>query len=157
MLATVRRSLSCAAAVTAAMLVFLVLIVSVPALTPRADALTARQGERVVAIAASKRGAPYRWGAAGPRYFDCSGYTKWVFARLGRSLPHSAAQQAGRVRHVRVSDRRRGDLVFFRSGGRVYHVAIYAGRNSVWHAPRPGERVHRERIWTRSVFYGRVR
>lgn len=157
MLTTVRRSLSCAAALTAAVLVLLVLLASAPPLSPPADALTVRQGDRIVAIAASKRGAPYRYGADGPRSFDCSGYTKWVFARLGRSLPHSSARQAARVRHVRASDRRRGDLVFFRSGGRVYHVAIYAGRNSVWHAPRPGERVHRERIWTRSVSYGRVR
>jgi len=157
MFLSVRRTLSCATALAVAVLTLLVLLVSAPPLTPRADALTVRQGDRIVAIAASKRGAPYRWGADGPRAFDCSGFTKWVFARLGRSLPHSSARQAARVRHVRASERRRGDLVFFRSGGRVYHVAIYAGRNSVWHAPRPGERVHRERIWTRSVSYGRVR
>ena len=157
MLATVRRPLPGSAALSVALLLLPLLFALAPPLMPRADALTARQGDHVVAIAASKRGAPYRWGADGPRAFDCSGFTKWVFARLGRSLPHSSARQAARVRHVRASERRRGDLVFFRSGGRVYHVAIYAGRNSVWHAPRPGERVHRERIWTRSVSYGRVR
>ena len=124
---------------------------------PSADAMTAQTQLRVVRIAASKAGAPYVYGAAGPRAFDCSGYTRWVFARLGRYLPHNAAAQSGAVRHVRAADRRPGDLVFFHSGGHVYHVAIYAGRNSVWHAPRPGERVHRERLWTRSVFYGRVR
>jgi len=156
MLATVRRPLPRSAALSVALLLLPLLFALAPPLMPRADALTARQGDHVVAIAASKRGAPYRWGADGPRYFDCSGFTKWVFARIGRSLPHSAARQAARVRHVRASNRRRGDLVFFRSGGHVYHVAIYAGRNSVWHAPRPGERVHRERIWTTSVSYGRV-
>jgi len=41
-------------------------------------------------------------------------------------------------------------------GGRVYHVAIYAGGDSVWHAPRPGESVHREHLWTHAVSYGRV-
>jgi cell wall-associated NlpC family hydrolase len=156
MLATVRRPLSHAAAPTAVVLLLQAVLASAPTLAPSAEGLTMRQADRIVAIAASKRGAPYRYGAAGPNAFDCSGYTKWVFARIGRSLPHSSAMQYARVRHVRASERRRGDLVFFRSGGRVYHVAIYAGRNYVWHASRPGEYVHRERIWTGSVAYGRV-
>jgi len=38
----------------------------------------------------------------------------------------------------------------------MYHVGIYAGRNRIWHAPRTGERVRRERLWTRDVTYRRV-
>ena len=113
-------------------------------------------GERIVKIAASKRGTPYAYGAAGPRAFDCSGYTRWVYARAGRQLPHSSAAQAGRTHRVPAKHARRGDLVFFTSGGRVYHVGIYAGKGRVWHAPRPGERVHLERIWTRAHFFGRI-
>ena len=63
----------------------------------------------------------------------------------------------GAVRHVGRSARHRGDLVFFQPGGHVYHVAIYAGHNSVWHSPRPGQRVKREHLWTNAVSYGRVR
>ncbi len=156
MLATV-SSLSRAVVLTATFLTLVLLMSTAPPVVAPADAITARQGERIVHIAASKKGAPYRYGADGPRAFDCSGFTKWVFGKLGRRLPHSAAMQARKVRHVRARDRRRGDLVFFRSGGHVYHVAIYAGRHRVWHSPRPGERVHRARIWTRSVSFGRVR
>jgi cell wall-associated NlpC family hydrolase len=79
-----------------------------------------------------------------------------VFSRVGRHLPRTSRAQAGAARHVARSHRRSGDLVFFRSHGRVYHVAIYAGGNRVWHSPRPGERVKLSRIWTRSVSYGRV-
>ena len=48
---------------------------------------------------------------------------------------------------------RRGDLMFFTSGGHVYHVGIFLGRARdgrplLLHAPRSGERVHRERVWT---------
>ncbi len=111
----------------------------------------------VLHIAASKKGTPYRYGANGPRAFDCSGFTRWVFARVGKHLPRTSRAQAAFARHVRKSQRRTGDLVFFRSRGRVYHVGIYAGHNRIWHAPRTGERVHLERIWTRSVSYGRVR
>jgi cell wall-associated NlpC family hydrolase len=155
--ATARRHLSRAALPAAIPLVVVLLLTATPTLVPSAHALTARQGDRIVHIAASKAGAPYRYGAAGPRAFDCSGFTKWVFGRTGRWLPHSSARQFERVRRVRAVDRRRGDLVFFHSGGRVYHVAIYAGRGRVWHASRPGEYVHRERLWTRAVTYGRVR
>lgn len=115
------------------------------------------RGKRVLRIAASKRGTPYRYGAAGPQAFDCSGYTAWVYRHVGERLPHNSAAQAGRVRRIGPKQARIGDLVFFRSGGGVYHVGIFAGHHSIWHSPRPGRRVHREQIWTSSVFYGRVR
>ena len=41
--------------------------------------------------------------------------------------------------------------------GGVYHVAIYAGHGYIWHAPHSGTRVRRDHIWTRSVFFGRVK
>ena len=124
--------------------------------TPSADAKTAPVRDRVVHIAASKAGTPYRYGATGPSAFDCSGFTRWVYSKVGRHLPRTSSAQAGAARHVPASDRHRGDLVFFSSGGQVYHVAIYAGGDSVWHAPRPGETVHREHLWTNAVSYGRV-
>jgi cell wall-associated NlpC family hydrolase len=132
------------------------LVASSVTFTPTADAMSAQTRAEVVHVAASKRGAPYRYGAAGPRAFDCSGYTQWVFARVGRHLPRTSRAQASATRHVPGSQRRSGDLVFFSNHGRVYHVAIYAGGNRIWHAPRSGERVRRERIWSRSVSYGRV-
>ena len=109
----------------------------------------------VLRIAASKAGTPYVYGATGPSAFDCSGFTQWVFNRVGKSLPRTAAAQAGAVRRISADDARPGDLVFFTGSGGVYHVGIYAGGGAIWHAPRPGEGVRREQIWTSSVFYGR--
>ena len=146
-----RRSLVHAAIVVGA------LVASSATLAPAADAMTQSTRSHVLHIAASKKGTPYRYGATGPRAFDCSGYTRWVFAKVGRHLPRTSRAQARYARHITRSHRRAGDLVFFRSHGRVYHVGIYAGRNSVWHSPRPGQRVKRDRLWTRSVSYGRVR
>jgi cell wall-associated NlpC family hydrolase len=139
------------------LLVLSALITLAPVSTPRADALTMNQRLYVLQVAASRQGAPYQYGAAGPWRFDCSGYTQWVFAHLGRHLPHSSAMQSTVVRHIPASDRQRGDLVFFTSGGHVYHVGIYAGLGRIWHAPHTGSVVHRERLWTSHVFYGRVR
>ena len=131
------------------------LFASLLLVTPSADAKAA-PGRDVLSIAASKAGTPYRWGATGPSAFDCSGYTRWVFAKVGRHLPRTSAAQAGAARHVSASNRQPGDLVFFHGSGGVYHVAIYAGGDSVWHAPRPGKSVHREQLWTNAVSYGRV-
>jgi cell wall-associated NlpC family hydrolase len=153
----IRRLLVHAVIVVAGAVALTVLMASSSLTTPGADALSPHKRERVMKIAASKKGTPYRYGASGPRAFDCSGYTRWVYRKVGKFLPHNSAAQARRTKHIRKIHRKRGDLVFFRSGGHVYHVGIYAGHGRIWHAPRPGRRVHRGRIWTNAVSYGRVR
>jgi cell wall-associated NlpC family hydrolase len=128
------------------------------AAAPRASALVSpATAEHAVTLARSRKGSPYSYGATGPHHFDCSGLTRWVYRHLGKRLPHSSAAQAQRVKRISRAHARRGDLVFFYGGGGVYHVGIYAGRHHVWHAPYSGTRVRRDRIWTRQVFYGRVR
>lgn len=117
----------------------------------------AARGGRIVALARSQAGKPYAYGASGPGAYDCSGLTMWVYRHVHESLPHSSAAQVGRTHRESRAAARPGDLVFFTDGGGVYHVAIYAGANSVWHAPYSGARVRKERIWTSSVFFGRVR
>ncbi|NBM16858.1 C40 family peptidase [Streptomyces sp. GC420] len=112
-------------------------------------------GVKAVAVAASKRGAPYAYGATGPDRFDCSGLTLYSFRKAGKHLPRTAAQQYRRSRPVHGDRRHLGDLVFFPRGGTVGHVGIYAGHGRIWHAPRPGSRVRLERIWTGNVRYGR--
>jgi cell wall-associated NlpC family hydrolase len=118
--------------------------------------ITAEKGNAAVSWARSRKGSPYSYGAVGPHRFDCSGLTRWVFAHVGKSLPHSSSAQAGKVKRISRSHARRGDLVFFYGHGGVYHVAIYAGNGMIWHAPHSGAVVSLEPIWTSSVFYGRV-
>ncbi|MER5886527.1 C40 family peptidase [Streptomyces sp. NPDC001941] len=108
-------------------------------------------------VAASKKGAPYKYGAAGPSRFDCSGLTLYSYKRAGKTLPRTAQQQYNKTRHIGSGSRQKGDLVFFHSGRGVYHVGIYAGSGKIWHSPKPGSGVKLERIWTKSVYYGRVR
>ncbi|WP_327358185.1 C40 family peptidase [Streptomyces sp. NBC_01304] len=122
-----------------------------------ADAEAASPAGRALQIAASKKGSPYKYGAEGPRRFDCSGLTLYSFKKAGKKLPRTAAQQYNKTKHISKGNRQRGDLVFFHSGRSVYHVGIYAGKGKIWHSPKPGTRVRLERIWTKSVWYGRVR
>jgi cell wall-associated NlpC family hydrolase len=132
----------------------------------QADALTRHQRERKVhhglRVAINQVGDPYRYGAAGPKSFDCSGLTMFSYKRAGLYLPRSSDGQASYARHILRKNMRRGDLMFFTSGGGVYHVGIFLGRARdgrplLLHAPRPGQQVHRERVWTNHWFPGTLR
>ena len=126
------------------------------ATTTYEGAYSSATGERIVAIAKQYVGVPYVYGGATPAGFDCSGFTMYVFRKVGVKLPHSATGQMHKAHRISRSSARKGDLVFFRSGGRAYHVGIYAGGNKVLHSPRPGGRVSTVNIWTRNVSFGRV-
>ena len=128
--------------------------IAVPGLST--DASAATMATKALNIAASKKGAPYQWGAIGPRRFDCSGLTLYSFKKAGKKLPRTAAQQYNKTHHISSGSRRAGDLVFFHYGSNVYHVGIYAGHNKIWHAPKSGSVVRLEKIWTKSGWYGRV-
>jgi cell wall-associated NlpC family hydrolase len=114
-------------------------------------------GVRVVRDASVYRGTPYQYGAAGPSRFDCSGFTRFIFAKFGISLPHSSSGQYSMVRHVANSQKQIGDLVFFHTGGgHVYHVGIYAGGDEIWAATHTGDFVRLEGMWNASYYVGRV-
>jgi cell wall-associated NlpC family hydrolase len=116
------------------------------------------RGERVMRTVRAQAGDPYAWGGTGPNRFDCSGLTKYVYQKAtGKSLPRTSGAQAGATKRISRGAAKPGDLVFFTGGGGVYHVAIYAGGNQVWHAPGSGKSVSKAKIWTGSVFFGRVR
>ncbi|MCR1783447.1 C40 family peptidase [Nocardioides carbamazepini] len=121
----------------------------------KAEERAEKRIDKVMATVRSRAGKPYAYGAAGPNAFDCSGLVQWVYRHVGENLPRTSSAQAGATQRVRSPQV--GDLVFFTSGGRVYHVGIYAGDRMLWHASRPGVPVRKDRIWTGSVFYGRVR
>jgi cell wall-associated NlpC family hydrolase len=101
---------------------------------PPADA---GRGAQVVAIAMQYLGTPYVWAAADPSVgFDCSGLTKYVFAKVGVSLPHYAAAQYQLGSPVSKDQLQPGDLVFFRGLG---HMGMYIGGGNMIHAPRTGD------------------
>lgn len=122
----------------------------------RTAAASSSRGAAVVREAARHAGQPYRYGAAGPRAFDCSGFVQYVYGRVGVSLPRTSSAQAAAVRRVPQSAKRPGDLIAMRSGGRVTHVGIYAGANTMWVARHTGTTIARQKLWTSSYSVGRV-
>ena len=120
------------------------------------DVGAAAGGSSVLSIAARYVGTPYLYGGTTPRGFDCSGYTQYVYAQLGISLPRTADQQMNATRRVSRSEARPGDLVFFVSGGSAYHNGIYAGNGMMYDSPRSGKTVQKRAIWEATVVFGRV-
>jgi cell wall-associated NlpC family hydrolase len=114
-------------------------------------------GQKVVAEAKTHKGKPYVYGATGPSKFDCSGFTKYVFSRFGKKLPHSSSAQYGAVSHVAKSSVQVGDLIFFKSSsGSINHVSIYAGNGKMWDAPKSGDHVRLRAIYSSNYVVGRL-
>lgn len=82
----------------------------------------------VLSVANNYLGTKYNWAGASPASgFDCSGFTSFVFAQAGKSLPRTAHSQY--VNSTKVSNPQPGDLVFFsaNNNGHITHVGIYSG------------------------------
>ena len=100
--------------------------------------------ENLFKIAEENLGKPYVWGAIGPSAFDCSGFTSYVYNKLGVHIPRTARQQAQYGELVDKSALKTGDLVFFdtdfhREG--IDHVGIYIGGNRFIHASSAKKKV----------------
>jgi len=92
---------------------------------------------RVLRVADSYVGVPYVWGGNTPKGFDCSGFTKYVFAKYGVSLPRTSREQVHAGSAVAPDFRalRPGDLMMFAEPGEaISHVAIYVGNGRIIHA-----------------------
>jgi cell wall-associated NlpC family hydrolase len=133
------------------------------AATGAAKPAAARQQKvlRAASVALQQIGDPYRYGAAGPRAFDCSGLMKYSYAKAGIKLPRTASAQSRRAHRIPKRKLRRGDLMFFTDGGGVYHAAMFLkwskGHAVMVHSPGSGEHVRRDHPWTNHWFAGTLR
>jgi len=106
---------------------------------------------RVLPTADHYVGVKYRYGGTSPTTgFDCSGFVQYVFAQHGVRLPRTSRQQAavGTRLSADWDAVAPGDLVMFEEGGRIGHVAIYAGRNRIIHATASGGSVRYDDLST---------
>ncbi|MCV2395096.1 NlpC/P60 family protein [Actinotalea sp. M2MS4P-6] len=108
-------------------------------------------GNAVLEIAARYVGVPYVHGGSSPSGFDCSGFTQYVYAQLGISLPRTTGAQLNAGQAVSRADALPGDLIW--SPG---HVGIYAGGNLQIDAPRPGKTIQFRAIWQSNPVFVRI-
>lgn len=100
----------------------------------------------LVAYALQFQGAPYVYGGTTPDGWDCSGFTSYVFAHFGITLPRVAASQgsAGTL----VSDPQPGDLMVSAT-----HAGIYIGNGMMIHAMTPSQGTQVTRVMSGMQYY----
>jgi cell wall-associated NlpC family hydrolase len=93
-------------------------------------------GYALTGTALSLRGTPYRNGGTDLTGFDCSGFTQYVFAQHGISIPREVREQFRMGTSVQTDQLVAGDLLFFATTDPgASHVAISIGGDEFVHAP----------------------
>ena len=119
---------------------------------PTSTTTASGAARRVVPAAERYIGVPYRYGGSSPESgFDCSGFVQYVYGSQGVDLPRTSRQMAGVGTAVEPSTRSLaiGDLMLFSQGGRISHVAIYAGNGRFIHSSSSGNGVRYDDLDTR--------
>jgi len=130
------------------------ILATVAALTTTPARATVTKAALVIAIAKTKLGRPWVYGAAGPSMFDCSGLVIYAFrmagiARIvGSSHEVSAYALYARFKSLGLASQangRPGDLVIWGGGA---HVGIYLGNGMAISTLVTGVRIHGIRALT---------
>lgn len=85
------------------------------------------EAQKVIQVARSYIGTPYRYGGTTRKGIDCSGLLCTTFQAVNITLPRPSYEQAEYGQEVRLRDVRPGDLVFFsekKSSNRVSHAGM---------------------------------
>jgi len=98
-----------------------------------------------IGFAVRQLGKPYRWGAAGPDAYDCSGLVYAAYAAAGIAIARTTFGWRHDGPQVPLSQIQPGDLLFSAGGDGTPaspgHVVMYVGGGQVIQAPQPGQDV----------------
>ncbi len=108
-------------------------------------------GSALIEAASRYVGVPYVWGGTTPSGFDCSGFTSYVYAQVGITIPRTSGEQQAAGTVVSRDQAQPGDLIF--SPG---HIGIYAGGNTMIDAPKPGKTVQFREMWQSNPTFVRM-
>ncbi|MFT4663427.1 MAG: cell wall-associated NlpC family hydrolase [Patescibacteria group bacterium] len=117
----------------------------------------------ITKYALRQKGAKYKYGAKGPKRFDCSGFTTYVYTANNLELPNGSYNQARVGKKVPLSKAKPGDLIFFGKRGKVNHVALVirnssAGVEVVHSTSGSGviqENISKSAYWKPQILYAR--
>ncbi len=99
--------------------------------------LLADISQELTTLAKKYLGGKYVWGGETPKGFDCSGYTQYIFKKIGINLPRTAYEQSKIGERVK-GRLHKGDLLFFNTDPSraipVTHVGVYLEKGKFIHA-----------------------
>ena len=117
-----------------------------------AGSIDGSKAEQVMGWAAKGVGTPYVYGGTSQSGWDCSGYTSWVYSKVGVNLPRSSGAQKAAGQVVSQSEAKPGDLIWHPG-----HIGIYAGDGQMYDAGSPGSGTSkRSYSWMGNVTFIRV-
>lgn len=128
--------------------------------TKTKEVQAADKGTQVVQYAKKFVGNKYRYGGSSlTRGTDCSGFTRGVYKKFGKKLPHSSSAQRRCGKKVKggIKNAKAGDLICYNG-----HVAIYMGNNKIVHAsnsapyPRGGIKISNNARYRKIVTVRRI-
>lgn len=108
-------------------------------------------------------GKRYKYGGKNPKGFDCSGLTLYVYDQFDIALSASSKLQAKQGKKINLKWAKKGDLLFFGSGGRISHVALITANKKdgiyVVHSTSSRgvieENVSKSSYWKRRIMFAR--
>lgn len=107
------------------------------------------------------QGSPYVWAEEGPNYFDCSGFTYYLYGSMGITIPRVARDQAKVGKRVSPNKLQYGDLIFFATNKRkkrkITHVGMYLGNGWFTHASTIKHEVIYSNLFTSKYYKNRLR
>lgn len=84
----------------------------------------------IVGYAKNYVGSPYKYAGGSPKTgFDCSGFTTFVMKEYGIQLSPASSAQAKQGKLIQLDQAKPGDLLFFKDGNRIQHVALITEHN----------------------------
>lgn len=118
-------------------LIFLLTLHPLMAQTAADTIETSLLADKIIETAMKYIGSPYHYGSSGPKSFDCSGFTGFIYRQFGYDLPRSSDGQGafGRPVEPGFENLQKGDLVLFsRRGHSIGHVGIFIEQDTLHHS-----------------------
>lgn len=110
------------------MTLLLLTLFTLPVLARRAKDSSLSLRDSIIAEATQHIGKKYQYAGKGPKRFDCSGFTSYVFRQFGYELYASSSSQYLQGAKSSLPDAKKGDLIFFKGSNAkskgVGHVGI---------------------------------
>lgn len=96
---------------------------------------TSSSRQKIVDYAVQFVGNPYVYGGTSlTNGTDCSGFTQGIYRHFGVSINRTSREQANNGKAVSLDNVKPGDLIFYKNGSTIGHVALYIGDGKVVHA-----------------------